>query len=429
MNQTNLIVQRVLDSNPLLEAFGNAKTPRNDNSSRFSKFVQLQFHVEFLGKAQPSCNIAGSFSHTYLLEKSRVTHYESPTNERNFHIFYQLLAAPESFKTKIWKKLAGKKPVSFKYIGASRTKKIEGLTDGQRWRRTMAALHTIGIKGEKLYSLFRAICVVMQLGNLIFKVDPLNEEGSAITSKNELNLLSEIIGIPTHILIKALTFKTVKAVHDTYSIPLTVVEAKEMCDSFAKEIYSILFDWLAQAVNDATCATKNYERASKVTNYHTIGLLDIFGFECFETNCFEQLCINHANERLQQKFTKDLFKSVREEYKVEGIGLRNVKYDDNQDVLNLIEGKMGLINLLNEECLRPRGNDADFVNKLYAIHQTTSSSVLKHDKKFNLSKTLFGIRHYAGTVEYDATNFLIKNGDTLGADVIEADATSTNEKK
>ena len=426
MQQTNLIVQRVLDSNPLLEAFGNAKTVLNDNSSRFSKFVKLQFHVEFLGRANPSCNIAGSICDTYLLEKSRVVRHDREKGERTFHIFYQLLSAPLSQKRRFWHSLEDKDASSFKYIGDNSSKTIEGFTDQQCWEKTVEALETIGIKGKQIDDLFRAICIVLQLGNLIFEVDPSNHEGSIIANLNELELLSEIIGIHSDDILKSLTFKTVSIAQDSYQVPLTVAAAKMNCDSFAKEIYSIVFDWLVDAINDATCASKNYDRAKEVSVYRHIGILDIFGFECFEINRFEQLLINHANERLQCMFTDVMISSVQLEYESEGIGLNQVDYINNSNVLGFVEGKMGLIALLNDECFFPKGCDSSFVKKLYALKTQASKSALIFKKQYNLSETMFGIKHYAGTVDYDANHFVVTNTDTLPCDIIECGAKSTN---
>ena len=422
----NVVVKRVLDSNPLLEAFGNAKTVRNDNSSRFGKYIQLEFDVEdattaaYAGKSLPSCILAGSTCETYLLEKSRVVSHES--TERTYHIFYQLLAAPESEKSEIWSGLANKTFSSFKYVGETDTLKIENKTDGEKWQSTVDALSLIGIKGDAFKDLMRAICITMQLGNLTFEVDPNNEDGSIISSQDELVHLSELMGVDEESIKKALTFRTIYAPKESYSVPLRAGTAKDSCDAFAKEIYQRTFDWLVSSINEATCAEKNYDDAPSVEQYGHIGLLDIFGFESFKVNRFEQFCINYANEKLQSKYNLDIFSSVQDEYEHEGIAMPNLSFTDNSEVVSLIEGRMGLISMLNEECLRPHGNDASFVSKMKKVNQDIEALV----KNPLHTPTQFSIMHYAAEVVYEATNFVQKNTDTLPKDLIECASKSSN---
>jgi myosin-5 len=302
----HIIVQRVLDSHPLLEAFGNAKTVRNDNSSRFGKFIQLQFDVEdvrtaqLAGRAMPHCVMAGSTVETYLLEKSRVVGHDD-LHERNYHIFYQLLAATNDQKDKIWKDgLVGKTCASYRYVGETSTTMIEGKTDQERFEKTVAALELMNVKDDKLLMLLKAVCVVMQLGNLVFAEDPNDSEKSIITSYDELQRLAELMGVPSlEDVRKALLFRTVVAGKgETYTVPLRVDDARDGCDAFSKEIYQQIFEWLVRQVNEMTCAEANYEHAAEVEgSYGLIGLLDIFGFESFEVNRFEQVCRGRANER------------------------------------------------------------------------------------------------------------------------------------
>lgn len=422
---TSEIVERVLDSNPLLEAFGNAKTVRNDNSSRFGKFIQLQFDTEdptmaaYSGKSLPSAVLAGSKCETYLLEKSRVVSHEP--EERTYHIFYQLLAAPEEQKKEFWSGLDNTNNDSFVYVGETDTNTIEGKTDAQRFQLTLNALKIVGVKDEKLRDLMRAICIVLQLGNLTFEPDPTNEDKAIISSTNELAALAELLGVEEDVVKKALTERTVNARNETFKVPLNVLKAQDSRDALAKEIYSQSFDWLVKTINEATCAENNYDR-SLTSEFGHIGLLDIFGFESFVVNRFEQLCINYANEKLQQKFTLDIFRSVQQEYEFEGIELGEVTYSDNADVLKLIEGRMGLISVLNEECVRPKGNDVAFVTKVYAMNKDSES--LFKDRFFQDYE--FGVKHYAGTVTYDANNFVTKNMDALPSDLTDCKKLSTN---
>lgn len=457
----NVIVQRVLDSNPLLEAFGNATTLRNDNSSRFGKYLQLQYDVSSGGSSGfskhsnsaagvGSAVLAGSKCEVYLLEKSRVTHHHD--SERTYHIFYQLLAAPEELKTAIWDGLENTDNESFCYVGETEIDVIEGKTDAERFQLTLQALELIGVSGKILQMLLRAICVVLQLGNLEFapaQPDALslgvhhppgnfggNHDASDISSIEELQELSELMGMSdidanskiSSALKTALTVRNVEARGEVFAVPLTPEKAKESADAFAKEIYAKTFLWLVRTINDATCAEKNYDNvdgSTKITptsHFGIIGLLDIFGFETFEVNRFEQLCINYCNEKLQQKFTQDIFRSVQVEYEQEGIELEEITYDDNTDVLDLVEGRMGLLAFLNEECVRPKGSDKTFVYKAQAMNK--ENRCFFRDK--HAADTEFGIHHYAGKVLYDATNFVKKNADTLPSDLLNCAKLSSN---
>ncbi|CAB9520505.1 Unconventional myosin [Seminavis robusta] len=438
---TKIVVQRVLDSNPLLEAFGNAQTNRNDNSSRFGKYTQLQFDRQQQASSTPfddqqmtPAKLAGSISEVYLLEKNRVVHHDRK-NERTFHIFYELLAAPGNHQTAIWEEgLKGSTLDSFRYVGMTTTQKIEGVSDRNRFLKTVKALEVVGIAGDLRHDLFRSLCVVLQLGNLIFAPDPTDDDKSVIASEEELEKLAALMGEGQDVLRKALTERTMTTNNEVYKVPLNAVVAKESCDALAKDIYEKVFLWLVRTINIATSAERNYQpnnsnnkrrgsvgKKTKGPKYGVIGLLDIFGFEAFRVNRFEQLCINYANEKLQYKFTEDCFRLVEAEYKEEGVPLDNITYYDNTDVLDLIEGKTGLLAMLNEECWRPQGNAATFVNK--ALHQNAKSSCLIVNTMDRIS---FGVHHYAGKVLYDADNFVRRNQDGLASDLKECALRSTN---
>ena len=408
------VVRRVVESNPLLEAFGNAKTRRNDNSSRFGKYLQLQFDnseaslMGFGDKSVSKCKLAGSKCDVYLLEKNRIVGHDA--EERTYHIFYQILAASDSEKGQIWDKLRGSTNESFKYIGYTDTTKIEGQSDAEHFRHTINTLALIDIKGDKLNGMMRAICAVLQLGNLGFGAKGGDTDKSEVATKKELKDLADLMKVSVNDLTLALTERTMKTKTEEYKVPLNKEAAKDATDALAKEIYGKVFLWLVSAINMATCAEDNYK--GKATNFGIIGLLDIFGFESFVVNRFEQLCINYANEKLQQKFTEDIFRSVQKEYEAEGIALAEIWYDDNTDVLDLIEGRTGLLALLNEECVRPKGNDEQFVQK--ALQQNKDSPCLILNKMDRMS---FGIHHYAGKVMYDADQFVTRNQDTLPTDL------------
>jgi myosin-5 len=418
------VVERVVESNPLLEAFGNAKTRRNDNSSRFGKYLQLQFDnseastMAFGPTTESKCKLAGSVCDVYLLEKNRVVGHDE--EERTFHIFYQLLAAPDSQKTKFWSCLQGTNNDSFKYVGHTNTTNIEGMSDAEHFQKTCETLALIGVTGSKLDSMIQAICIVLQLGNLAFEQDGSDVDKSKVTTKTELKNLAELMGVSSRDLKNAITERTMKTKTEEYKVPLNATSAKDACDALAKEIYGNVFLWLVKEINRATCAQDNYKDCT-MTSFGIVGLLDIFGFESFVSNRFEQLCINYANEKLQQKFTEDIFRSVQAEYESEGIELADISYDDNTDVLDLIEGRHGLLALLNEECVRPKGNDQDFVQKALSQHKDSDAFIIN-----KMDRVSFGIHHYAGKVMYDAESFISRNQDTLPTDLSELCAKSAN---
>jgi len=418
------VVDRVLQSNPLLEAFGNAKTRRNDNSSRFGKYTQLQFDQgdtsrQFPDKASVQCKLAGSKCDVYLLEKNRVTSHDP--EERTYHIFYQLLAATDAQKGAFWPRMKGTNNNSFAYVGPTSTDTIEGMKDGDHFNNTVKVLETVGVKGKSLHTLMRAICIVLQLGNLTFKKDPKDDDRSVVKDKSQFDALADLMGVTGKDLTDCLTERTMKTRNETYKVPLNADVSKESADAFAKEIYARSFLWLVRAINDATCAEKNYKGGSK-SDFGIIGLLDIFGFESFVRNRFEQLCINYCNEKLQAKFTEDIFRSVQLEYESEGIPLDEIKYDDNTDVLDLIEGKAGLLAMLNEECVRPKGTDMAFVTKALAANKKSPCLIVN-----KLNRRGFGIHHYAGKVMYDAEGFVSANQDTLPTDLSDCALKSSNE--
>jgi len=422
---TDPIVNRVMESGPLLEAFGNAKTRRNDNSSRFGKYTQLQFDqgdkgvAQYGGKDSIKCKLAGSRCEVYLLEKNRITYHDSA--ERTYHIFYQLIAAPDSQKGAFWSGMKGTTNESFRYIGASCTDTIEGMKDKDHWTKTVEVLKSIGVTGDKLNTLFEAICIVLQLGNLSFMKDPKDDDRSVVRDKKEFGALGNLMGVTEQDLIDCLTERTMKTRNESYKVPLNADASQEAADSFAKEIYAKSFLWLVRAINDATCAEKNFEGGGK-TEFGIIGLLDIFGFESFVRNRFEQLCINYCNEKLQAKFTMDIFRSVQEEYEAEGIPLDLIKYDDNTDVLDLIEGKAGLLSMLNEECVRPKGSDQAFVQKALAANKKSPCLI-----QSRMNRKEFGIHHYAGKVMYDSDGFVFSNQDTLPSDLFDCALKCKNE--
>lgn len=265
----------------------------------------------------------------------------------------------------------------------------------------------------------RALCVIMQLGNLTFGPDPSNADGTIVSNVDELLKLSDIMGIETTLLSTALTERTITARGETHRVMLKVRQAIDARDALAKEIYSVLIDWLVRFINAATVGK---EETEDKYSYRNIGLLDLFGFEAFDINRFEQICINYANEKLQFKYASYIFRSLQEEYEAEGISLFDFSSVDNSSILNLIEGRLGLFSMLNEECVRPQGNAKSFVYKAKTVHKDQPDLV----KKLLHRPNEFGIIHFAGDVTYDATEFLECNKDSIPVDLIECATKSSN---
>lgn len=386
-------IEKVLKSNPLLESFGNAKTKRNDNSSRFGKFAQLQF--------DPSGHLIGARCETYLLEKSRVV--GTSLGERNYHIFYQLLSLGQDQLAEY--KLSGQIQ-DYEFVKNGSFTNIDGISDRDQFQRTTEAMTTIGMSQQEQESIFQVVASILHLGEIKFSSAEVDEKQvSRIDDKKPFEAFSSLLQIGAQEMENILCYRSIVAGTECYDLPLNVTQALELRDAFAKGIYSYMFDWLVRRINLAICSD------AKVQSH--IGLLDIFGFESFEHNSFEQLCINYTNEKLQQKFNHDIFKVVQTEYVQEEIPLSLVTFQDNQPILDLIEGKMGIVDLLNEEVVRPMATDASFVRKVLDKHSEHSN--LECPKFDDMT---FVIRHYAGAVAYDGTGFLEKNRDNLPIDLI-----------
>jgi len=421
---TDPVVERIVESNPLLESFGNAKTTRNDNSSRFGKYMQLQFHDSAPNNPLPdysksTLHLAGSKCETYLLEKNRITGHED--TERTYHVLYQIAEAPEEEKQRIWPFLIGKNETSFKYVGKSPPNTlIDGLTDVEHYSNVKKILGIIHVEGDDLTVLQQAIACVIACGNLTFGPKADNEDASSLTSKDLSKTIAELVGLSAEDLELAFTERTMKTRTESMKVQLSPSVAKESSDAFAKEIYAKVFAYVVSKLNAATMAENNYH-AKDTVEYKIIGLLDIFGFESFAINRFEQLCINYANEKLQQKFTEDIFKSVQDEYESEGIDLADISYDDNSDVLALIDGKRGIMTFLNEECVRPNGTDKTFLSK--AVGNNKKDPCLLMDPR---NPDSFGVHHYAGKVLYSPDYFVMRNKDSIPSDLADCMAKSTN---
>ncbi|GLJ12455.1 hypothetical protein SUGI_0191160 [Cryptomeria japonica] len=382
------VEQQVLESNPLLEAFGNAKTVRNDNSSRFGKFVEIQF--------DKNGRISGAAIRTYLLERSRVVQITHP--ERNYHCFYQLCASPED----VAKYKLGD-PRLLHYLNQSNTYDLVGVSNAQEYNNTRRAMHIVGINLEEQESIFRVLAGILHLGNIEF-VSGKEHDSSILKDKKSafhLQTAAELLMCDVETLQDVLC-KRVIVTHDgniVKSLEPHVAAANR--DALAKTVYSHLFDWLVDKINKSI----GQDPDSKTQ----IGVLDIYGFESFQNNSFEQFCINLANEKLQQHFNQHVFKMEQDDYSKEEINWSYIEFIDNQDVLDLIEKKpIGIIALLDESCMFPKSTSETFATKLFQNFGNNHRF-----KKPKLAQTDFTISHYAGEVTYQTDHFLEKNRDYI----------------
>ncbi|KAG0453292.1 hypothetical protein HPP92_025956 [Vanilla planifolia] len=381
------VEQKVLESNPVLEAFGNAKTVRNNNSSRFGKFVEIQFDQR--GK------ISGAAIRTYLLERSRVCQVSDP--ERNYHCFYMLCAAPPE-EVKRYKL---DDPRKFHYLNQSNCYDLDGVDDSKEYLDTRKAMDIVGISSGEQDAIFRVVAAILHLGNIEFGE---GKETDSSTPKDEkswfhLKTAAELLKCNEKALVNSLCQRIIVTRDENITKTLDPDAAALSRDALAKVIYSRLFDWLVNKINSSI--------GQDPTSKFLIGVLDIYGFESFKTNSFEQFCINLTNEKLQQHFNQHVFKMEQEEYTKEEINWSYIEFVDNQDILDLIEKKPGgIIALLDEACVLPRSTHETFAQKLY---QTFKNH--KRISKPKLSRSDFTIHHYAGDVTYQTELFLDKNKD------------------
>nr|AAI44918.1 Myosin VI [Mus musculus]AAI50674.1 Myosin VI [Mus musculus] len=424
------IDDRIVEANPLLEAFGNAKTVRNNNSSRFGKFVEIHFNEK--------SSVVGGFVSHYLLEKSRIC--VQGKEERNYHIFYRLCAGASE---DIREKLHLSSPDNFRYLNRGCTRffanketdkqilqnrkspeyvkagslKDPLLDDHGDFIRMCTAMKKIGLDDEEKLDLFRVVAGVLHLGNIDFEEAGSTSGGCNLKNKSapSLEYCAELLGLDQDDLRVSLTTRVMLTTAGgtkgtVIKVPLKVEQANNARDALAKTVYSHLFDHVVNRVNQCF----PFETSS-----YFIGVLDIAGFEYFEHNSFEQFCINYCNEKLQQFFNERILKEEQELYQKEGLGVNEVHYVDNQDCIDLIEVKLvGILDILDEENRLPQPSDQHFTSVVHQKHKDHFRLTIPRKSKLAVHRNLrddegFIIRHFAGAVCYETTQFVEKNNDAL----------------
>lgn len=382
--------EQILATNPIMEAFGNAKTTRNDNSSRFGKYIEIMFDKQ--------TNIIGAKIRTYLLERSRLVF--QPLKERNYHIFYQLVAgAPDKLRQEL-----NILPIEqFDYLNQGNCPTIDGVDDKAEFEATRQSLKTVGVKDDQQVSIFQLLAGLLHLGNV--KISASRTESVLSPTEPSLEQACALLGVNAAEFAKWIVKKQLTTRGEKIISNLSQAQAVVVRDSVAKFIYSSLFDWLVETINRSLATDDVLNRVSSF-----IGVLDIYGFEHFAKNSFEQFCINYANEKLQQEFNQHVFKLEQEEYLKEQIDWTFIDFSDNQPCIDLIEGKMGILSLLDEESRLPMGTDDQFVTKL---HHNYAADKHKFFKKPRFGKSAFTVCHYAIDVTYESEGFIEKNRDTV----------------
>lgn len=424
------IDDRIVEANPLLEAFGNAKTVRNNNSSRFGKFVEIHFNEK--------SSVVGGFVSHYLLEKSRIC--VQGKEERNYHIFYRLCAGASE---DIRERLHLSSPDNFRYLNRGCTRYFANketdkqilqnrktpehlkagslkdplLDDHGDFIRMCTAMKKIGLDDEEKLDLFRVVAGVLHLGNIDFEEAGSTSGGCNLKNKSaqSLEYCAELLGLDQDDLRVSLTTRVMLTTAGgtkgtVIKVPLKVEQANNARDALAKTVYSHLFDHVVNRVNQCF----PFETSS-----YFIGVLDIAGFEYFEHNSFEQFCINYCNEKLQQFFNERILKEEQELYQKEGLGVNEVHYVDNQDCIDLIEAKLvGILDILDEENRLPQPSDQHFTSAVHRKHKDHFRLSIPRKSKLAVHRNIrddegFIIRHFAGAVCYETTQFVEKNNDAL----------------
>ncbi|XP_051652320.1 unconventional myosin-IXa isoform X5 [Manacus candei] len=410
------VEQIILGAGPVLEAFGNAKTAHNNNSSRFGKFIQVNY--------QETGTVRGAYVEKYLLEKSRLVYQEH--NERNYHVFYYLLAGaseeersafhlkqPEEYH---YLNQMTKKPLSqswddYCYDSEPDCFSVEGEDLKHDFERLQLAMEMVGFLPKTRRQIFSLLSAILHLGNIRYKKKTYRDDSIDICNPEILPVVSELLEVKEEMLFEALVTRKTVTVGEKLILPYKLAEAVTVRNSMAKSLYSALFDWIVFRINHALLNSKDMEESTKTLS---IGVLDIFGFEDYENNSFEQFCINFANERLQHYFNQHIFKLEQEEYRAEGISWHNIDYIDNSSCINLISKKpTGLLHLLDEESNFPQATNQTLLDKFKRQHE--GNSYIEFPA---VMEPAFIIKHYAGKVKYGVKDFREKNTDHMRPDIV-----------
>ncbi|XP_026326253.1 unconventional myosin-IXa-like isoform X3 [Hyposmocoma kahamanoa] len=396
------VEQTILSAGPVLEAFGNAKTAHNNNSSRFGKFIQVNYKENGM--------VHGAVVQKYLLEKSRIC--SQGRNERNYHVFYYLLAgASEQEKAQLHLLTVDK----YNYLSRTGCSVVPGVDEQYEFSRLKQSMEMVGFTMDKQRRLFAVLSAVLLLGNVEFQPQRKSyhhDEAVGVKNPEVVSLISSLLRVKQETLLAALTSKRARASGETLVINYRLPEAIATRDAMAKCLYGALFDWIVMQVNHALLSKKDTLREHQG---HSIGVLDIFGFEDFgPNNSFEQLCINYANEHLQYYFNQHVFKYEQEEYRREGIRWTDIGFSDNTGCLQLIEGKPGgLLCVLDDQCNFPWATNETLLQKFNSVHEDNPFY-----EKPQRREPAFVVRHYAGRVKYQVTMMREKNLDLMRQDIV-----------
>ncbi|XP_073508837.1 unconventional myosin-IXa isoform X2 [Phyllobates terribilis] len=412
------VEQIILGAGPVLEAFGNAKTSQNNNSSRFGKFIQVNYHE--------TGTVRGAYVEKYLLEKSRLVYQEQ--QERNYHVFYYLLAgASEEEKTEFHLD----RPESYHYLnqrqrkpqrqnwgdydGEDETDSLSGEGEDLRhdFERLQLAMEMVGFLSATRKQIVSLLSAILHLGNIQYKRKTYRDESIDISNPDTLHIVSDLLKVREEMLLDALITRKTVTVGEKLILPYRLPEAVTVRDSLAKSLYSALFDWIVFRINHALLNI-NSKAIDEGSQTLSIGVLDIFGFEDYGSNSFEQFCINFANERLQHYFNQHLFQLEQEQYRLEGISWSNINYTDNERCINLISKRpTGLIQLLDEESNFPQATHQTLLEKFKRHHE--SNPYIEFPA---VMEPAFIIQHYAGKVKYGVKDFREKNTDHMRPDIV-----------
>ncbi|KAL1124416.1 hypothetical protein AAG570_001045 [Ranatra chinensis] len=405
LNERSSLCEQIISANPILEAFGNAKTTKNDNSSRFGKYVEIYF--DNCGKVEGAC-----INH-YLLEKARIK--SQNIGERNYHIFYTML---EGLSQQEKAQLKLSTTCHYHYLKNGSVITCEGRDETQEFEQVKSGLKTLNFSQKDILEIFKLLSAILHLGNLTYNsITADNMEASEVVQCEHLDVILNLLQVVKKDFLEALTQKTMFIGGNKVVSHVSKDQACVNRDGFSMTLYSHVFSFILKQINKII--------SNQITSRKpSIGILDIFGFENFASNSFEQLCINFANEHLQQFFVEHIFKLEQEEYLKEGIKWQNLEFRDNEEVLVLLGGgQINVMTLIDDETKFPKGDDKGLMVRTHQ-HFVQHKSFLPSKSEAKLE---FGIRHYAGLVRYRVDGFIEKNRNSLSADWLNVVKTCGNE--